>query len=61
VSVAATEGLMSVRIEQTQQDRLPAYATIPSASRVESVYRVDPRDGGLGELSMTEERVEPYV
>lgn len=52
---------MSVRIERIHQDRLSAYATIPTAFTVESVYRIDPRAGGLAGLAMTEERVEPYV
>ncbi|MEO2006973.1 MAG: hypothetical protein ABGY41_23105 [Candidatus Poribacteria bacterium] len=52
---------MSVRIERIPPDRLPIYATIPTAFTVESMYRIEPVDGGLAGLGMIEERVEPYV
>jgi GNAT superfamily N-acetyltransferase len=55
------EARMALRIDRITASDLPAYAAIPTAFTVESVYRVDARDAGLAGLAMVEERVEPYV
>lgn len=52
---------MALRIDRITASDLPAYAAIPTAFAVESVYRVEPRDDGLAGLAMVEERVKPYV
>lgn len=51
-----------ITIREEAMATYAAGAHIPIAFSVESVFRIDPLDGGLGGLSMTEEEIpEPYV
>ena len=53
---------MIVEIQKVGSDFLPQYAKIPIAFEVQSVFRVDPLDEGLGGLMLREETVlSPYV
>jgi len=54
---------VSMEIREHGADVLsaPEYGRIPIRYRVESTFRIEPVDGGLGGLSLREERVdEPY-
>ncbi len=53
---------MAVRIQEVGPEALSRYAALPIAFAVESVLRVEPVDGGLGGLSLSEEKLdEPYL
>jgi GNAT superfamily N-acetyltransferase len=53
---------VAVEIRQIGADQLPSYARVPIRFTVESIFRVEMIDGGLGGLRLMEERVEPpYV
>lgn len=53
---------MSVEVQQVGVDALSRYGQIPIAFTVESVFRVDVSQKGLGGLLLREEKVEqPYV
>src|SRR5687768_16178987 len=48
--------------EPANEATLRSYAKIPIAFRVESIFRVDLIDGGLGGIRLVEEAIaEPYV
>ena len=52
---------MSIVIREVGRDAFPLYDSIPMNVFVRSEYRVEPIDGGLGGLRMTETPVTPYV
>lgn len=52
---------MDIQIRETCSDSLPEYAQIPIRFAVESVFEVEPVDGGLHGLRLTEKTVEPYL
>ena len=53
---------MSVEIVEIGPGELARFAQIPTFVRVESVFRVEDIDGGLGGFRLTEERVaQPRV
>ena len=53
---------MTIEIVEQSVDLLRAYGAIPMSFTVDSQYRVEPIDRGLGGWTLTEERVEPpYV
>ncbi|MBN2562121.1 MAG: GNAT family N-acetyltransferase [Phycisphaerae bacterium] len=53
---------MGIEIKEFGPEILPQYAEIPIRFRVKSIFRVEPVDGGLGGLRMTQEPVpKPYV
>lgn len=52
---------MSVEIREIGIDLLPLYSEIPESFRVDSVFRIELIDGGLGGLRFIEEKVSPYV
>jgi GNAT superfamily N-acetyltransferase len=54
-------GPRAIRIERIFADQLDAYAGIPSAFTVESVFEVSPARDGLGGLLFSENPVDPYV
>lgn len=53
--------LNELRIKEIGIDLLPRYAAIPISFRVESVFRVEVIDKGLGGFALTEEKIEPYT
>ena len=52
---------MGMEIREYGADVLsaPEYASIPISYQVESMFRIEPVDGGLGGLTFTEEPVDP--
>jgi len=53
---------VDVQIREVRTDCLPQYGGVPIAFRVDSVFRVVAREGGLGGLALREEKLaEPYV
>jgi len=52
---------MTITIRNAGPDALPLYAQVPIAFRVESVFRVELIEGGLGGILLREERVAPYI
>jgi len=53
---------VNVQIREVRTDCLPQYGEVPIAFRVQSVFRVVAREGGLGGLALREEKLaEPYV
>lgn len=51
-----------VTVRQIDTDELERYSHVPIRFLVESVLRIDAVDGGLGGLTLTEEKVDrPYV
>ena len=53
---------MAIQIRKVGPDSLEQYGQIPMRHRVESVFRVDEIDGGLGGLTLTETPFDqPYV
>ena len=53
---------MTIEIVEQSVDLLREYGAIPMSFTVDSRYRVEPIDRGLGGWTLTEERVEPpYV
>lgn len=52
---------MSIEIREIGIDLLPLYSEIPESSRVNSVFRIELIDRGLGGLRFIEEKVSPYV
>jgi GNAT superfamily N-acetyltransferase len=53
---------MTINIQQVGQEALLQYAQIPIAFRVESIFRIDVVDRGLGGFRLVEESVaQPYL
>lgn len=52
---------MNLQIRETGCESLPQYAEIPIRFTVESIFEVEPVEGGLHGLRLTEKVVEPYV
>lgn len=52
---------MSIVIREVGRESFPLYDSVPQNVDVRSEYRVEPIDGGLGGLRMTETPVTPYV
>jgi len=52
---------MSIETKEIWIDLLPSYAAIPISFRVESVFRIEVIDKGLGGFALIEEKVEPYT
>ena len=53
---------MGITIQQVGAERLSAYAKIPIAFEVRTLFRVDVADGGLGGINLREiELSEPYI
>ena len=53
---------MAIEIRQVGPEAIEEFRKIPMSFRVESVFRIDEIDGGLGGLRLTEEPVDtPYV
>jgi len=52
---------VDLQIRETGPESLPQYTGIPIRFTVESVFEVDPVDGGLHGLALTEKGVSPYV
>lgn len=50
---------MSVEIEEIGADRLSPYAAIPIAFKVESIFRINLVDSGLGGIRLHEQKVAP--
>ncbi len=51
---------MPTRIRAVGVESLSVYATIPDSFMAESVFRIEPIDGGLGGFAFIEEKVTPY-
>lgn len=51
---------MTIRIEQTDANRLADYAAVPMTYEVTSVLEVEPVDNGLGGFAFREKPVTPY-
>lgn len=52
---------MAVEVIEQPVSVLPEYSRVPIAFWVESRFRVEPIEGGLGGLALVEEPVVPYV
>ena len=52
---------MSIEIQEIGVDLFPRYAEIPISFKVESVFRVEVIDKGLGGFRLIEEKVKPYT
>ena len=52
---------MAVEVTEEPITALPEYGDVPIAFRVESRFRAEPVQGGLGGLALVEEPVAPYV
>ncbi len=52
---------MSIEIQKVGVDLLPRYAAIPISFKVESVFRIEVIDQGLGGFALIEEKVAPYT
>lgn len=52
---------MPIAVIEESSSALSDYGRVPIRFVVESRYRVEPVDGGLGGLALVEERVAPYV
>jgi len=53
---------MSIRVQKVGPDKYPLYDSIPSSFMVESIYRVEEIDRGLGGFRMLETKVrKPYM
>ena len=53
---------MAIEIRQVSQNSLEQHGKIPSRHRVESIFRVEEIDGGLGGFTLTETPLDqPYV
>ena len=52
---------MSIEIQEIGVDLLPRYATIPISFKVESVFRIEVINQGLGGFALIEEKVAPYT
>ncbi len=53
---------MAIQIDRIGPDRYSLYSSIPSRFLVESIYRVDEIDHGLGGFRLVEEKVDmPYL
>ncbi len=52
---------MPITIRDVGPNALLLYAQVPIAFRVESVFRVELVEGGLGGILLREERVTPYI
>lgn len=52
---------MTIEIREIGVEALPRYAEIPISFRVESVFRVEMIDHGLGGFSLVEKKVDPYT
>ena len=53
---------MAIIIHQVEISGLPAYASIPISYRVESLFRIEAVDHGLGGFRLSEEKVDlPYL
>lgn len=52
---------MTIRVREVDHEMLPVYADIQISFQVESELRVELIDGGLGGISLSEERVTPYI
>jgi len=51
---------MPVKIQEVGVESLSLYATIPDSFMAESVFCIEPIDGGLGGFAFIEERITPY-
>ena len=52
---------MPIEIQEVGIELLPRYAAIPISFKVESVFRIEVIDQGLGGFTFIEEKVEPYT
>ena len=53
---------MSIVIQEIDADLFPRYDAIPIWFKVESLFRVEVMDGGLGDFRLVEEKVtEPFI
>ena len=52
---------MLIEIREVKADMLPVYATIPISFKVDSIFRVDIIDNGLGGFRLVEEKVNFYI
>ena len=55
------EALMSINIQEISADQFPRYDAIPNWFKVESVFRVEVIDGGLGFRLVEEQVSEPFI
>lgn len=52
---------MPINIQNIGIDLLPVYASIPISFKVESIFRIDVIDNGLGGFRLVEEKVTHYI
>jgi len=50
-----------VEIKEVGPDMLGQYAEIPIAYKVESMFRIDLIDGGLGGMRLRKEKAYPHI
>jgi len=52
---------MSIKIQNVGSDMLKVYASIPISFKVETFFRIEAIDKGLGGFKILEETVAPYI